>query len=79
MSGKNSVASNSTVPGTYRVWMRDGYASLHNACSEAEARQAAIELATKNIAGCAMTPREKRQAVAVDYVDCLSEPKGGAA
>lgn len=56
----------------YRVWMKDGYASLHNAESEDDAKRQAIELATKNIAGLAMTPRERRLAVTVDKADCLS-------
>lgn len=56
----------------YRVWMKDGYASLHDAESEDDARQQAIALATKNIQGAAMTSREKREAVTVDYVTNLT-------
>lgn len=56
----------------YRVWMKDGYASLHDAESEAIAKAAAIALATKNTEGLAMTPAERRKAITVDYVTCLT-------
>lgn len=57
----------------YRVWMKDGYASLHDAVSEQEARDAAIDVAKKNIQGAAMTSAEKRKAIMVDYVDQLDK------
>ena len=55
----------------YRVWMKDGCASLHDAESKGQAKAAAIKLATANVEGCAMTPADKRKATAVDYVDQL--------
>lgn len=62
---------NATDMHTYRVWMKDGYASLHDAETEDEARKKAIALATKNIEGCAMSKQERKDAVKVDYVDQL--------
>lgn len=57
----------------YRVWMKDGYVSLHDAESEDEAKAAAVELTKKNIEGAAMTPAERRLALTVDYADCLDQ------
>lgn len=63
---------------TYRVWMRDGYASLHHTETEAEARQEAIDLATKNCRDAAMTKAELRKALAVDYVEQLDKEAASA-
>lgn len=60
---------------TYRVWMKDGYASLHCAETEDEARSAAVKNATTSIDGAAMSPREKRQAVTVDYAEKLNRER----
>ncbi len=62
-----------TVPAwhCYRVWMKDGYASLHDANDEASAREQAIALATNNTEGAAMTWKERRDACTVDCVDQL--------
>lgn len=57
---------------TYRVWMQDGYASIQSGENEDEAKASAVKLAQDTIAGCAMTPREKRLAVTVDYAEKLS-------
>lgn len=61
------------IRGTYRVWMKDGYASLQTAGSEIEARDLAITQALKNCHGCAMSPGERKAATTVDYVNTLSE------
>lgn len=55
----------------YRIWMKDGYARLLDASTEEEARRIAVEMTTKDVEGCAMSAREKRQALTVDYVDQL--------
>jgi hypothetical protein len=59
----------------YRVWMKDGYASLVNAESEIEARSKAAEVATNNVDGLAMTPKEKRDATTVERVENLSKDR----
>lgn len=55
----------------YRVWMKDGYASLHDAESEAIAKSAAIKLATESTSGLAMSAADRRKAVTVDYAEQL--------
>ncbi len=56
----------------YRVYMKDGYAGLYDGATPEEAKKQAIEYATKSIVGAAMTPREKRLAVAVDTCEQLN-------
>lgn len=62
----------------YRVWMKDGYAGLYDGENEEEARRQAVEVTKKNIEGCAMSQREKREALTVDYVQCLTEESANA-
>lgn len=57
----------------YRVWMKDGYASLKNGETEAEAREAAIQQAKDNTRGAAMSAHERVEATTVDYVTKLSD------
>ncbi len=57
---------------TYRVWMRDGYGSLHNAETEENAKAAAVAETQRSIEGAAMTPTEKRAAITVDRVERLN-------
>jgi hypothetical protein len=61
----------------YRVWMKDGYASLQNADDEDEAKRLAVEAAAKSIDGAAMTRTEKREATTVDYLENLTEKSNG--
>lgn len=53
--------------------MKDGYASLHNAKDQDDAKRQAIELATKNCEEAAMSKSDRRKATTVDYVNSLSE------
>lgn len=62
-----------TTKKVFRVWMKDGYASLHVAASEESAKVEAIKQATENTEGLAMSPYERRKAIEVDYVDCLNQ------
>ena len=57
----------------YRVWMKDDYAMLVNATSEAHAREQAIEQTKKDCFGAAMTKAERRTALTVARVDCLTK------
>jgi len=57
---------------TYRIFMKDGYASLQNAETEQEAREKAVAGAKRSCEGCAMTPAEKRKATTVDSVEKLN-------
>lgn len=57
---------------TYRVWMKDGYASLHTAENEGQAKAAAIKQAAKNCEGCAMTAADLRKGTTVDYAEKIS-------
>lgn len=57
----------------YRVWMKDGCARLVDAKTERKAREIAVSMTAMDIKDLAMTPSEKRRALAVDYVTCLSE------
>jgi hypothetical protein len=50
----------------YRVWMKDGYASLQDAASDQEARDKAIAGAKETIKDAAMTAKDKRDATTVD-------------
>jgi hypothetical protein len=52
--------------------MKDGYASLHSAADEQDAREQAVALAEKNTSGLAMTKSEKRLATKVDYVEQMN-------
>jgi hypothetical protein len=61
----------------YRVWMKDGYCSLHNAANEDEAKRLAVEVAGKSTDGAAMTKTEKREATTVDYLENLTEKSNG--
>ena len=56
--------------------MRDGYCGLYDGENEEEARQQAMAAATHAIDGAAMTPGERREAVTVDSVECLTPAHG---
>ena len=58
---------------TYRVWMKDGFASLQNAESEDDAKAQAIKYFLEGCGGVRMTPAERRKATTVDYAECLSD------
>ncbi len=57
----------------YRVWMKDGYAGLYTALSIDEAKAQATAAALESTKGLAMTPAEQRAALAVDYVEELTQ------
>jgi hypothetical protein len=59
----------------YRVWMRDGFAGLYDAETEAGAREQAIAAARKGLESCNADPdaRENRKAITVDYADPLDD------
>jgi hypothetical protein len=72
--GSNWVPENLTLVkrNCYRVWMKDGYASLINAVTEDEAKAEAVRAATATCEGLAMSASEKRAATTVRRVENLS-------
>ena len=57
---------------TYRIFMRDGYAGIYNADSEAEAKQQAVATAKQACEHVAMTDRERKTAATVKSVEKLN-------
>ncbi len=58
---------------TYRVWMRDGYATLQTAETEEDAKQQARAAAAESCREAVMTAAERLQACTVRDVECLSD------
>lgn len=56
----------------YRVFMLDGYCGLYSAENEEAAKETAIKATEVACEGAAMTAAERRRALTVKSVECLT-------